>query len=187
MTLKWNRETFLVTLTLVTILFGFYYYGNQFFVESVKQDADQMTQLVSEQQSILETYAPSEELLADYEQNYSQTESYLPLGDDANKAMITLEQLAARETVSVTSVSRISDREVVEELPASFVKNIYQAEVASDSPENLRKLIDRLMNEERMWNVTSFSYAKAGEDSYTGTFTFELFYYFESSALNLEE
>ena len=49
--------------------------------------------------------------------------------------------------------------------------------MASDTPTNFRTLIDRLMNEERVWNITSFTYDKTGEANYTGTFNFELYYY----------
>ncbi|SFC41530.1 hypothetical protein SAMN04488102_10692 [Alkalibacterium subtropicum] len=181
MTMKWTRETFLVTLTLITILFGFFYYGNLYFVEPVRQEAELRSQLVSDQQTVLAAYPPEEARLTEYEASYSETETYLPIGDSANEAMITLEQLALDEDVSLLTVSRLSDGEAVDGLPASFVKNVYQAEVSTDAPENFRQLFRQLTNEERVWNLTAFSYEKEGGNSYTGTFIFELFYYTEST------
>src|SRR5690554_1106449 len=114
MILKWNRETFLVTFTLITILFGIFYFGNQYLIEPVREEADVLSLLVDEQETVLASYPPSDELRNEYEKDYLETESYLPLGDDTSEALVTLEQLSARESVGVTSVSRMSDREAVE-------------------------------------------------------------------------
>lgn len=179
MTIKWNREAILVTLTVVMILIGLFYYGNLYLIDPVQEEADALTATVESQETMLATYPPSEELLNEYEEAYAETESYLPIGVEANESLVKLEDLAGRANVSLTSVTRLSDRQVVEAAPETFKKNIYTAQMTSNSPENFRRLIDSLMNEERVWNVTSFSYNKSGEENYTGTFNFEL-YYFEN-------
>lgn len=46
----------------------------------------------------------------------------------------------------------------------------------SDLPVNIRRLINALENEERVWNVTGFSYNQSGEESYTGSFTLDIYY-----------
>ncbi|GEK90610.1 hypothetical protein [Alkalibacterium kapii] len=177
MTVKWNRESFLITLTLVAILFGLFYYGNQYFVTPVKEEADTLSVLVSNQKSVLSAYPPEETLYDEYESEYATTEIYLPVNDDSEKAMVTLEELADKAKVDILTIARLTDQETVEGVPDNFVKNSYHAEVTSKSSENLRNLIERLMKEERTWNITSFSYEKNSEADYSGNFTFELFYY----------
>lgn len=179
MTIKWNRETFLVTLTLFAVLFGLFYYGNQSLIDPVKGEADSLSLLVDQQETVLSDYPPSESLLEEVETDYTLTESYLPLNDDSDSAMVTLQEHAGGANVTVMSVSRLNDHQAIEDTSDSFVKNTYQAEVTGESPENFRQLIDKLMNEQRVWNITSFAYEKGSESSYTGTFTFELFYHME--------
>lgn len=179
MTMKWNRESLLVTLTLLVMVIGLFYYGNQYFVVPVKEEADTLSVLVKNQESVLSAYEPSEGMYNEYESEYTLTETYLPVGDQSEQAMVSLEELAEKEKVSILSVSRLTDMEAVEGVPDTFVKNVYQAEVSSESSQSLRKLIERLMKEERTWNITSLSYEKNGENSYSGTFSFELVYYAE--------
>lgn len=181
MTVKWNKETFLVTLTLLAVLLGLFYYGNVYVVEPVQRDAEQISERYNEQQNLVNTYEPDQGLLNEYETDYLSTETYLPIGDQANKVLVTLEERANEESVELISVSRLSDRQTVDTLPTSFVKNVYTADVTGESPENFRDLIDQLMSEERVWNVTAFAYEKTGENSYFGTFTFELYYYLETT------
>lgn len=180
MMFKWNRETFLVSFTLVTILFALFYFGNQYFIDPVRDKANATSLLVSEQETVLANYPPSDELLREYENEYSGTSSYLPLSDEANVAMVTLKTRAAESNVDVQTISRVNDLQEVETVPAPFVKATYQAEVTSDSSDSIRQLIDLLMNEERVWNITAFGYNKLAEADYSGTFTFELFYYTDS-------
>ncbi|MDN6194092.1 MAG: hypothetical protein L0I88_03535 [Alkalibacterium sp.] len=177
MTIKWNRESLLIMLTLVAILIGLFYYGNQYFVSPVKEEAATLSTLVENQQAVLSEYTPDEGLYNEYESEYTTTKAYLPIDDATEKAMVTLEQLAGNEKVNISTVSQLSDHELVEGVPNGFVKNTYQADVTSDSAKSLRNLIERLMTEEHVWNLTSFSYEKNGEATYSGTFTFELFYY----------
>lgn len=118
-----------------------------------------------------------EELFEEVESNYAVTEAYLPNGVKANEALVTLERLANQENVEITSISRASANLAIEEVPVNFLKNTYTAQMASESPDALRNLINRLMEEERVWNVTFFSYDKAGKDTYSGVFTYELAFY----------
>lgn len=118
-----------------------------------------------------------EELFEEVESNYAVTEAYLPNGVKANEALVTLERLANQENVEITSISRASANQAIEEVPANFLKNTYTAQVTSESPDALRNLVNRLMEEERVWNITSFSYDKSGEATYSGVFTYELAFY----------
>lgn len=179
---KWNRESFLVIIMGFMILIAIFYYGGRYFIEPVKQEAEMLTETVRTQETLLEAYPPTEELKASYEGNYLETESYLPLGAQANQELITLEEAANQSDVSLLSVSRISDLQSIENVSSNFVKNSYDIQMTSESPENFRQLIDCLMNEERVWNITTFTYDKAGDETYTGTMTFELPYYSETMA-----
>lgn len=180
MIIKWNREALLVTLTVVMILIGLFYYGNLYLIDPVQEEADVVTTTVASQEAMLAAYPPSEDLLNEYEGAYAETATYLPIGVEANEALVRIEELAGSASVSLTSVTRTTDRQLVEGVPEEFKKNIYTAQMTSNSPENFRRLIDSLMSEDRVWNMTSFSYNKSGEENYTGTFNFEL-YYFETN------
>ncbi len=118
-----------------------------------------------------------EELFEEVESNYAVMEAYLPDGVKANEALVTLERLANQENVEITSVSRVSANLAIEEVPVNFLKNTYTAQIASESPDALRNLVNRLMEEERVWNITSFSYDKSGKATYSGVFTYELDFY----------
>lgn len=174
---KWNRESLLVTVMAIMILFGLFFYGHQYLIDPVKTEADLLSGTVEQQQALLTTYPPNEELKTELETTYLETESYLPIGVQANQELITLEQAANESNVMILSVSRVADHQAIEEVPENFVSNMYEVQMASDAPTNFRTLIDRLMNEERVWNVTSFTYDKAAEANYAGTFSFELSYY----------
>lgn len=177
MIMKWNRESFLVTVMAAMILIGIFFYGNQYLINPIKEEAEVLTQTVQNHESLLDAYPPSEELQSDYEGDYSSTKSYLPIGAQANEALITLEQAADQSGVTILSVTRISDQQPIEEASASFVKNTYEVQITSTSPADFRNLINRLMNEDRVWNITAFSYDKVDEANYTDTFNYELAYY----------
>lgn len=159
------------------ILIGLFFYGNQYLVEPVREEAKVLVETVEGQEALLATYPPNEDLLEEYEANYLETESYLPIGDQANMAIVTLEQAAKQANVEVISVSRVADHQVIENAPDNFMKNTYEVQMAGQSPADFREWLDRLMNEKRVWNITAFSYEKAGEENYVGTLNVELAYY----------
>jgi hypothetical protein len=177
MTIKWDRESVLVILMALAILFGVFYYGYTYFVKPVKEEADLVTERIATQQSLVATYQPSEEKLAEFQTFSEETEEFLPVGDATNNALIILDRHASEVNVNIQSVSREVFQEAIEELPEGFVTNTYSIEMTSDAPGNFRRLIDRLMNEMRIWNIHSFTYSKAGEASYTGNLLVELPYY----------
>lgn len=174
---KLDRESILVTIMGIMIFFGLFYYGNQYLVTPVQEEAAFLTETVESQETMLAVYPPSDEFLEEVEANYAVTETYLPNGAKANEALVTLERLAKQAKVDLASVSRSSANQMIEEAPANFVKNTYTAQVTADSPAALRNLMNRLMEEERVWNITSLTYSQSGGDSLSGSFTFELAYY----------
>ena len=179
MTLRWNRESILVILTGGMILIGLFFYGNRYLVQPIQEEADVLTHTVETQQGLIENYPPSEKLLAEYEDNYSKTENFLPTGVQVTAALVILEQLAESSNVTISSISRIDQRQVIEGVSEEFAKNIYTVEMTSDSSVNFLELINQLMEEERVWNISSFAYDKVEEGNYTGSFNFELYYYID--------
>lgn len=176
MTLKWNRETILVIIMSIMLLIGGFYYGNLYLVDPLKEEASAITQTVEAEQSLLEAYPPNEALYSEYEAEYMETEAYLPQAVEVNEEVVRLEQLAAQSNITIASLTRIEERQAIEELSNDFLKNTYTVEMTSDSPVNFRQLLNALTEEERVWNVTAFSYNRSGEESYTGSFNFELYY-----------
>ncbi|MDD2427315.1 MAG: hypothetical protein PHR78_04235 [Eubacteriales bacterium] len=177
MTIKWTRQSALLTLMAAMLLLAFYYFGNQYYVEPIANEVNTVQAEVKSQQMLMEQYPPSEELLAEYIANSESTKSFLPNGDQINLALIRLEELAAAADVNLHSVSRITYEQPVEDVPQQFMKNSYSVQVSAASPANFRSLISALIQEERVWNVTSLSYSKSGEGSYTGNFNVTIYYF----------
>ncbi len=177
MNVKLNRESILVVLMSLMILIGAFYYGNLYLVEPLKEEASVLTDTVRGQEILLNNYPPEESLKKEYEEAYAEKEVFLPLGDKANKEFVRLEQLANQVNVSIRSISRVSSDQAIEAVADHFVKTAYTVQVTSESPTNFRNLIDRLMDEDRVWNITTFTYDKSGEATYNGTFTYELPYF----------
>lgn len=177
MNVKLNRESILVILMSLAILAGAFYYGNLYLVAPLKEEASILTDTVRGQEILLNNYPPEESIREEYEDAYAEKQIFLPLGDQANKEFVRLEQLANQANVTIQSVSRVASDQVIEDVPEHFVKTAYTVQMMSDSSNNFRNLINRLMDEERVWNIPAFTYDKAGEATYSGTFTYELPYF----------
>lgn len=177
MTIKWNRESALLSLMVVLVLFAFLYFGFQYYVEPIEIEANNLKAEVRSQQLLLDMYPPGKDSLAQYIADSKSTETFLPSGDQINTALVRIEELAAESDVQLRSVSRSSFQETVEDVPAQFAQNSYSVQISSKSPANFRSLIDSLMKEERVWNVTSLSYSKSGEGAYDGNFSVSVYYF----------
>lgn len=177
MNVKLNRESILVLLMSLMILVGAFYYGNLYLVEPLKEEASILTDTVRGQEILLNNYPPEESVKEEYEEAYAAKETFLPSGDQATKEFVRLEQLANQANVSIRSISRVSSDQAIEDVPDHFVRTAYTVQMTSESPINFRNLIDRLMDEDRVWNITTFTYDKSGEATYSGTFTYELPYF----------
>lgn len=177
MNVKLNRESILVILMSLMILIGVFYYGNRYFIEPLKEEASILSDTVRGQEILLNNYPPEESLKEEYEEAYAAKETFLPLGDQANKEFVRLEQLANQANVVIRSVSRLSSDQSIVNVPDHFVKVAYTIQMTSDSSSNFRNLIDQLMDEERVWNIPAFTYDKSGEATYNATFTYELPYF----------
>ena len=176
MTLKFTRESILVIISAIMLLFAIFYYGNLYLLEPIKEESSTVSSIVDSEKRLLDNYPPSEEILAKYIEDAQATEVYLPVGDQANRALITLGRLANQSNVEIQRVSRNSAQETTENLPNQFAKNNYLVEVTTTSSQNLRNLVERLISEERVWDIPTISYNKTGDDNYTGSFNFDLYY-----------
>lgn len=179
MIIKLSRESILVALSALMALIGLFYYGNNLLIKPLAESTAEISTTFENQQSLLEEYPPNEELLSEYESQYAEAEVFIPLNVQANQALINLEILANKAKVSVLSMSRVAEQELLEG-SENFAKDTYTAQLTANSPDELRKLIDLLLEQERVWNIPSFSYSKSGEDSYTGSLNFELYYRLEN-------
>lgn len=178
MIIKLSRESVLVIISALMALIGLFYYGNQFLINPLEESADEVSAVFENQQSLIEKYPPNKELLSEYESKYAEAEVFIPLHVQANQALIHLETLASKAKVSVLSLSRVSEQESLEGTE-SFAKDTYTTQLIASSPVSLRQLIDSLMEQERVWNVSSFSYSKSGDESYIASLNFELYYRIE--------
>lgn len=176
MKIKWNRESALVILMAVMVLLAFHYFGHKNFVDPIKAEAENQNGTVRAQQQLIDTYPPSEELLAKYMADSKSTEDFLPNGDQFDAALVRLEELAKAEKVQLRSVTRNGYQTAVAGVPEQFVMNTYSVQMQSESPSNFRSLIDVLMQEERVWNVTTLTYSGTA-GSYEGNFSVEIYYF----------
>lgn len=179
MIIKLSRESILVTISALMALVGLFYYGNQFLINPLEESVDEISAAFKNQQSLIEEYPPNEELLSEYESKYAEAEVFIPFNVQANQALINLESLASKAEVSVLSMSRVAEQELLEE-SVNFAKDTYSAQLMASSPEDLRQLVNLLMEQERVWNISSFSYSKSEEENYTASLNFELYYRIEN-------
>lgn len=175
MIIKLSRESILVTISALMALIGLFYYGNELLINPLEERADAINTSFEHQQALIEEYPPSEELLSEYESKYTEAQAFIPLNVQANQALINLETLASKAKVSVLSLSRVVEQEPLGE-SENFAKDTYSAQLTANTPTDLRKLIDLLMEQERVWNVSSFSYSKSGDENYTASLNLELYY-----------
>ena len=80
-----NRESILVILMSLVILVGAFYYGNIYLIDSVKEDAEILTDTVRGQKILMDNYPPEESLKTEYEEALLAKESFLPPGNQATQ------------------------------------------------------------------------------------------------------
>lgn len=175
MIVKLSRQSVLVIISALMILIGLFYYGDNLLIQPLEERAEAVSEKAEAQQELIAAYPPEKDFLLDYESKSSEAEVFIPLNVQANQALINLENIASKVKVSVISLSRVAEQEVLEESDG-FAKDTYTAQLTASSPGDLRQLIELLMEQERVWNISSFSYGKLGEESYTANIHFELYY-----------
>ena len=176
MAIKWNRESFIVSLLTVLILVAVGYYGYHVLVAPSQASAESSTRIVEDQTRLLEQYPAEEAVLADYQEAYDETTRFLPDVEAVNEALVILKATADRYELELMHTNRVSDREPIENVVDDFVKTTYQVEVTGSSPEAIRQFIESLETEDRMWAVTNATIQKSGEKSYTGSLMTDLMY-----------
>ena len=177
MKLMWNKRSGWLIFLSIALLALIAFYGNMYLLAPMRETSAEIKQEVAEQQSLLETYPPEEALLQEHQRAYEETQVFLPERENINEALLTLESAASAVKVTLNQVSSTGDPQPVESLGDGYMKSGYGVEMTSESAESMRNLLARLNELERVWNITSFRYEKNGENSYTGSLTFELYYH----------
>lgn len=182
MKLKWNRMSFMLAVVMVLMILAAFIFGQVYFLNPIKERADLVAQQVKKQTSLKAEYPPEETLLADYRQKYEGTWGFLPEGEKVNQELIVLDRIAAEENVIVQQIARLEEPQLIEGLDENYRKSTYEVEMTSTAAGNMQRLVGRLEELERIWNIYSFGFEKLDEESFSGTFTFELFYYVPDSS-----
>ena len=120
MKLKWNRMSFVLAFVMGLMVLAAFIFGQVYFLDPIKQQADLVAQQVKEQTSLKAEYPPEETLLADYRQKYEETWGFLPEGEKVNQELIILEQIAAEENVIVQQIARVEEPQPIEGLDESL-------------------------------------------------------------------
>lgn len=181
MKLKWDRLSILLAFVMGLMILAAFIFGQVYFLDPIKQRADRAAQQVAEQTSLKAEYPPEETLLADYRQKYEETWGFLPEGEKVNQELVVLESIAAEENVIVQQIARVEEPQPIEGLDETYMKSTYEVEMTSNTAGNMQRLVERLEGLERIWNIYSFGFEKLDEESFSGTFTFDLFYYVSAS------
>ena len=177
MKLKWNPMSVLLAFVMVVGLLGIFIYGQVYFLNPIKERSERAAQQVEEQKSLKADYPPDESLLEDSKQKYEETWGFLPEGEKVNQELVVLDRIAAEENVVVQQIARVDEPQPIEGLDESYQKTTYEVELTSNAAGNMQRLVERLEGLERIWNIYSFGFEKLDEESFSGTLTFELFYY----------
>lgn len=177
MILKWTRESLLVLLTLIMILVAIFYYGNRLLIDPVRVTADTSSQVVTEQENVLSTYPPSDNLRQELEEEYMSTTDFIPEGERIYEAIVLIEQVADANDVDLIQMARIDDHQPVEGMNERFMKSTYQLELVSNSSADLRRMLNDLSVQDRLWDSQTFSYQREGEDTFTGSLLIDLYYH----------
>lgn len=180
MTLKWNRESLLILLTLVMVLVALFYYGNRLFIEPVKVTADTSSQLVTDQEVLLNTFPPSDTLRTELEEEYENSSEFIPSGERINEAIVMIEQIAESNDVRLLQMSQLNEQQPVEGLSDLFMTSTYQIDMESTSAASLRGLLSDLSEQDRLWNSQTFSYQRDSEDILSGSLSIDLYYHVTS-------
>lgn len=177
MKLKWNRVSLLLAIVMGLVILGAFIFGQVYFLNPIKEQADRVEQQVKEQTSLKAEYPPEETLLADYRQTYEETWGFLPEGEKVNEELIVLDRIAAEENVILQQIARLEEPQMIDGLDENYRKSTYEVEMTSNAAGSMQRLVERLEELERIWNIYSFGFEKLDEESFSGAFTFELFYY----------
>lgn len=177
MKLKWNPMSLLLAIVMGLVILGAFIFGQVYFLNPIKERAQLVAQQVEEQTRLKAEYQPEATLLADYRQKYEETWGFLPEGEKVNEELIVLNSIAAEENVILQQIARVEEPQPIEGLDESYRKSTYEVEMTSNAAGNMQRLVERLEGLERIWNIYSFGFEKLDEESFSGTFTFELFYY----------
>lgn len=181
MKLKWNRVSIILAVVMGLVILGMFVFGQVYFLNPIKERAILIAQQVEKQTNLKAEYPPKTSFLNDYRQAYEETWSFLPEGEQVNQEMVALEKLAAKENVIVQQIVRVGEPEAIEGLDESYKKSVYEVEMTSTTAGSMQNLVEKLEALERIWNIQFFGFEKLDEGSFTGTFTFELFYYVKAS------
>lgn len=181
MKLRWNRVSFMLAFVMGLVVLAALIFGHIYFLDPIKQQADRAAQQVEEQTNLKADYPPEQALLDDYRLAYEETWGFLPEGEKVNQELVALERAAAEENVTVQQIARVGEPQPIEGLDESYRKSTYAVEMTSNTAGNMQRLVERLEGLDRIWNIYSFGFEKLAEESFSGTFTFELFYYVAGS------
>lgn len=176
MIIKWTRESLLVLLTLLIILVALFYYGNLIFLEPVRVTADLSSQTINEQDSLLNQYPPSDDLYTDITNELTETNRFIPEGEAINEVLLLVNDAAERNEVTLNQISRLAEDQGVEELDARYAKSTYQIELESAEASHIRRMLEDLNGQDRLWNSRILNYQQDGSERISGNFILELYY-----------
>lgn len=180
MIIKWTRESLLVMLTLIMILIALFYYGNSYYIEPVRANSENSAAIVSEQESLLNAFPPSEQNLNELEEAYADSSRFIPEGETINEAIVLIQSAAESNDVTLRQISRLNEEQPLEGLNDRYVHSVYQIEFESSEASNIRGMLATMNQQDRLLNSHQLSYQRESEDLLSGSVLIDVYYHTDS-------
>lgn len=176
MILKWTRESALVLVTLLLVLFALLYYGDRLLLDPTRAAAGTSADILDDQTALLDRFPPLEAALSDLTAEIEDSHAFIPEGESMSEALVTLYEHALQNKVSLDQISRVRDSQSLEGQSSRYRSTGYLIEWSSESAGGFRAFLSDLNTSDRLWNSQELSYQRAAEDSISGSLLLELYH-----------
>jgi hypothetical protein len=132
---------------------------------------------MSEQESLLNAYPPSEQNLNQLEDAYADSSRFIPEGETINEAIVLIQSAAESNDVKLRQISRLNDEQPVEGLNDRYVHSVYQIEFESSEASNLRSMLATMNQQDRLLNSYQLSYQRESENVLSGSVLIDVYYH----------
>ncbi|SDK89530.1 hypothetical protein [Alkalibacterium thalassium] len=135
---------------------------------------------MSEQDTLLNAYPPSEQNLNELEEAYADSLRFIPEGETINEAIVLIQSATESNDVTLRQISRLNDEQPLEGLNDRYVQTVYQVEFESSEASNIRGMLVTMNQQDRLLNSYQLSYQRESEDVLSGSVLIDVYYHTDS-------
>jgi len=132
---------------------------------------------MSEQESLLDAFPPSEQNLNELEEAYADSSRFIPEGETINEAIVMIQSAAESNDVSLRQISRLNEDQPFEGLNERYVYSVYQIEFENSEASNIRGMLATMNRQDRLLNSYQLSYQRESEDLLSGSVLIDVYYH----------